>query len=168
MNNQDAAKLSMSQATIHLRPSIFISTLIILTLSGKKTPPNSESQKAKDYLFLPLLWQFLSLPNLISTSAAALPSSVFLHFSLPHLLAFPSILVSLPHRAWSSGKPTHAQNQTSINQRLFSHPYTSLTRSDFRKRWKFFQTRVFSLGKRDGAGARGCWSKKFFRSRSQD
>lgn len=64
-------------------------------------------------MFPPLHWQFLSLPKLISTSPAALPSSVFLHFSLPHLLTLPSILGSLPHRAQSSGKPTHTRKQTS-------------------------------------------------------
>lgn len=140
MNNHDAAKLSMSQATFHLCPSIFLSTLIILTLSGKKTPPNSESQETnlqKTYLFLilcylslPLLC-FLSLPKLISTSPAALPSC-FPSFLSPSSTCF-SIHPWLPSTQLWKTNSCLKTNFSSINQRLFSHPYTSLTRSGFTK-----------------------------------
>lgn len=70
----------------------------------------------------------LSFPNpLLSVSSTALtiplttqthlhlpscsPILCFPNFSLTHLLALPSILGSLPH---SSGKPTHARKQTSV------------------------------------------------------
>lgn len=154
MNNCDAAKLSMSQATFHLCPSIFLSTLIILTLSSKKTHQTQNFRKPKTfpilcYLFPPLLWQFLLLPKLMSTSPAALPSSVFLYFSLPHILAFPSILGSLPHsrkKLWKNNSCPKT-NFSSVTQRLFPHPYSSLTQSDFTKHRNFFQKRALSLGK---------------------
>lgn len=147
MNNHDAAKLSMSQATVHLCPSIFLSTLIILTLSGKKTPPNSESQKTKDYLFLILCH--------VSSTALTIPLTTQTHLHLPScspILCFPSFLSPsstcfsihpwLPSTQSMNLWKTNSYPKTnfsSINQRLFSYPYTSLTRSGFTKCWNFFR-----------------------------
>lgn len=166
MNNHDAAKLSMSQATFHLCPSVFLSTPIILTLSGKNTPPNSESQKTKDYLFLILCY-------LVSLTALTIPLTTQTHLHLHScspILCFPSFLSPsstcfsihpwLPStqstKLWKTNSCPKT-NFSSINQRLFSHPYTSLTRSDFTKRWNFFRRRALSLGKglAQGLGAVG-------------
>lgn len=164
MNNHDAAKLSMSQATVHLCPSIFLSTLTILTLSGKKTPPNSESQKTKDYTFLilchvsstaltiPLTQTHLHLPS-------CSPILCFSSFLSPSSTCF-SIHPWLPSTQSMNLWKTNSYPKTnfsSIDQRLFSYPYTSLTRSGFTKCWHFFQRRALSLGKglAQGLGAVG-------------
>lgn len=147
MNNHDAAELSMSQATIHLCPSIFLSTLLILTLSSKKNPANSESQKTRYYLFLILCY--------VSSTALTIPLTTQTHLHLPScspILCFPSFLSPsstyfaihpwLPSTQSTKLWKTNSYPKTnfrSINQRLFSHPYTSLTRSDFTKCWTFFQ-----------------------------
>lgn len=169
-NNHDAAKLSMSQATFHLCPSIFLNTLIILTLSGKKTPPNSESQKTKDCLFLILILS-------VSSTALTIPLTTQTHLHLPScslILCFPSFLSPsstcfsihpwLPSTQLWKTNSCPKTNFSSINQRLFSHPYTSLTQSDFTKHWIFFSEKSTQSWKGPGAGV---WSKRFFRPRSQ-
>lgn len=96
---------------------IFKYTHNLNPLRGKKTQ-TSENQRlpfpepslsvSSSALRIPLASQ-----TSISTSPAAPPSSTSLHFSLPHLLAFPSILGSLPHIAQSFKKTTHVWEQIS-------------------------------------------------------
>lgn len=117
MNNYDAAKLSMSQAAFHLCPSIFLSTLIILTLSGEKNIPNSEFQKPKDF------------PNLllsVSSTSLTIPLTTQTHLHLPScspILCFPSFLSPSPtcfsiHPWLSSTQQEALENQLMPQNKL--------------------------------------------------
>lgn len=105
----------------------------------------------------------LSFPNplsSVSSPALTIPLTTQTHLHLPScspILCFPSFLSHsstcfsihpwLPSTQLWKTNSCPKTNFSSINQRLFSHPYTSLTGSDFTKHWNFFQRRAFSLGK---------------------
>lgn len=173
MNNHDAAKLSMSQATFQLCPSIFLSTLIILTLSGKKTTPNSESQKTR-----------LSFPNPllpVSSNALTIPLTTQTHLHFPScsaILCFPLFLS--PSSTCFSTHPwlPSTQQKALENQLMHEHKlqfnysktiFSSLHFFDpiwFYKAPECFSEKSTQSWKGPGAGAQGCWSKRFFRFRS--
>lgn len=124
MNNHDAAKLSMSQATVHLCPSIFLSTLIMLTLSSKKIPPNLESQKTNEYLFLILCY--------VSSTAltTALTTQTHLHFpSCSPILCFPSFLS--PSSTCFSIHSWHPSTQSTKLWKTNSYPKTNQLIKDY-------------------------------------
>lgn len=128
------------------------------TSENQRLPfPDHSLSVSSTALTIPLTSQ-TQIPTSLSAPLPPTPAiSIFLHFSLPHLLAFPSILGSLPHIAQSSRKPTHVREQTSAQ--LVEDYFLILAflqpNPDFIKRQKFLQRRALSLGEGAGGGAQG-------------
>lgn len=173
MNDHDAAKLSMSQATFHLCPSIFLSTLIILTLSGKKNTTKlriSENQR-------------LSFPNLLlsaSSTALTIPLTTQTHLHLPScspILCFPSFL-SLSSTCFSIHPWLPSTQHEALENQLMPENQLQLIKDFFLilvllwpdqilQSTGIFLEKSSQSWKGPGTGAQGCWSRRFFRSRSQ-